>query len=184
MYRRLSSLRLYTGRNEYYEHSARFNKHRRLDSLRYIGRHLPTVFKLRLAQQNRIMSPWSFTTFLERSNTMSSPDADRFIRNWNRVHMDTSRVLRAAPDDTLDWRPKEDMFTMRELIGHIPQAEAVLVRSALAGSTQKVPFDTSRGSEEIAAAFDKQHEELAQEVSALTAEQWREEVEFHGNKLR
>jgi uncharacterized damage-inducible protein DinB len=73
---------------------------------------------------------------------------------------------------------------MRELIGHIPQAEAVLVRSALAGSTQKVPFDTSRSSEEIAAAFDKQHEELAQEVSTLTAEQWREEVEFHGNKLR
>ncbi len=115
---------------------------------------------------------------------MSSPDADRFISNWNRVHKDTSRVLRAATNDKLDWRPKDDMFTMRELIGHIPQAEVVLVRSALAGSTQKVPFDSSRSAEEIAAAFDKQHEELAREVSTLTAEQWREEVEFHGNTLR
>lgn len=115
---------------------------------------------------------------------MSSPDTERFVSNWNRIHKDTSRVLRAAPDDKLDWRPKEDMFTMRELIGHIPQAEVVLVRSALAGATEKVPFDFSRSAEEIASAFDSQHDELAREVSTLTAEQWREEVEFHGKKLR
>lgn len=115
---------------------------------------------------------------------MSGTDAERFVSNWNRIHTDTSRVLRAAPDETLDWRPKEDMFTMRELIGHIPQAELVLVRSALAGSTQKIPFDSSRSAAEIAAAFDSQHEELATEVSKLTAEEWKEEVEFHGKRLR
>jgi uncharacterized damage-inducible protein DinB len=115
---------------------------------------------------------------------MSNPDTERFVSNWNRIHKDTSRVLRAAPDDKLDWRPKDDMFTMRELIGHIPQAEVVLVRSALAGSAQKVSFDFARSAEEIASAFDSQHEELASEVSKLTAEQWREEVEFHGRRLR
>jgi len=115
---------------------------------------------------------------------MSSPDAERFVRNWNRIHTDTSRVLRAAPDEKLDWRPKDDMFTMRELIGHIPQAELVLVRSALAGSTQKLPFDFSRTADEIANAFDSQHDQLAREVSTLTPEQWKEEVEFHGKKLR
>ena len=115
---------------------------------------------------------------------MSSPDTERLVSNWNRIHKDTSRVLRAAPDDKLDWRPKDDMFTMRELIGHIPQAELVLVRSALAGSTQKVPFDFSRSAEEIATAFDSQHAELAREVSTLTAEQLKEEVEFHGKRLR
>lgn len=115
---------------------------------------------------------------------MSNPDTQRFVSNWNRIHKDTSRVLRAAPDDKLDWRPKEGMFTMRELISHIPQAELVLVRSALAGSDQKVPFDSSRSAEEMASAFDSQHEELAAEVSELTAEQWREEVEFHGRRLR
>ena len=115
---------------------------------------------------------------------MSNPDTERFVSNWNRIHKDTTRVLRAAPEDKLDWRPKEDMFTMRELIGHIPQAEIVLVRSALAGSDQKIAFDSSRSAEEIASAFDKQHEELVGEVSQLTAEQWREEVEFHGTRLR
>ncbi len=115
---------------------------------------------------------------------MSNPDTDRFVANWNRIHKDTSLVLRAAPDDKLDWRPKEDMFTMRELVGHIPQAELVLVRSALAGSDQKIPFDSSRSAQEIASAFDSQHDELVTEVSKLTAEQWKEEIEFHGKRLR
>lgn len=115
---------------------------------------------------------------------MSSSDSERFVSNWNRIHKDTSRVLRAAPDDKLDWRPREDMFTMRELIGHIPQAEVVLVRSALAGFDQKVPFDISRTAGEIASAFDAQHDELVSEVSKLTAEQWKEDVEFHGRRLR
>ena len=116
---------------------------------------------------------------------MSSPDSQRFVSNWNRIHKDTSRVLRAAPDEKLDWRPKEGMFTLRELIGHIPQAEAVLVRSALVGATQKVSFDFSNlGAEEIAGRFDSQHDELVSEVSKLTAEELKEEVEFHGRTLR
>lgn len=113
-----------------------------------------------------------------------SPETERFVKNWNRIHKDTSRVLRAAPDDKLDWRPKEGMFTLRELIGHIPQAEVVLGRSALAGSTQKVPFDfASLSAAEISGIFDSQHDELAGEVSKLTAEQLKVEVEFHGHRM-
>jgi len=115
---------------------------------------------------------------------MSNPETERYVSNWDRIHRETSRVLRAAPDDKLDWRPKEDMFTLRELIGHIPQAELVLVRSALAGSAQKLPFDSARSASEMADSFDAQHEQLVSEVSNLTPEQWREEVEFHGRTLR
>ena len=116
---------------------------------------------------------------------MSSPETERFVKNWSRIHKETLRVLKAAPDDKLDWRPKESMFTLRELIGHIPQAEDVLARSALAGSTQKSRIDFSnRNAAEISAMFDSQHYELVDEVSKLTAEQWKEEVEFHGRHLR
>ncbi|MFY9555693.1 MAG: DinB family protein, partial [Blastocatellia bacterium] len=67
----------------------------------------------------------------------------------------------------------------------IAQAEEVLVRSALAGSTQKGAFDLSnRSANDIANAFDSQHEELAGIVSKLTADQWRQEVEFHDRRLR
>lgn len=116
---------------------------------------------------------------------MSSPDTERFVRNWNRIHKETSRVIRSAPDDKLEWRPKEEMFTLRELIGHMPQAELVLARSALAGSTQKIRFDSlNRSANEIADMFDSQHAELVGEVSRLTADQLTEEVEFHGKRMR
>ena len=116
---------------------------------------------------------------------MSSPDTERFVRNWNRIHKETSRVIRSAPDDKLEWRPKEGMFTLRELIGHMPQAELVLARSALAGSTQKIRFDFSnRAANEIADMFDSQHDQLLGEVSELTADQLAQEVEFHGKRMR
>lgn len=116
---------------------------------------------------------------------MGSSDPERFVSNWNRIHKETSRVLRAAPDERLDWLPREGMFTFRELIGHIPQAEDVLVRSALAGTTQQGGFDFSNlDAQQIADAFDLQHDRLVREVMNLTPSQLKEEVEFHGRRLR
>lgn len=116
---------------------------------------------------------------------MPSTETERFVKTWNRLHSETSRVLKAAPDDKLDWRPKDDMFTMRELISHIPQAQDVLARSALTGTSQKSQFDFSnRTAPEITDMFDAQHAALVNEVSQLTTEQLNEQVEFHGRTLR
>lgn len=116
---------------------------------------------------------------------MSCPETESFIRNWNRIHKETSRVLKAAPDAQLDYQPKEGMFTLRQLVTHIPEAELALARTAIAGSTEKVKFDAEGKSvEEIAAAFDRQHQELAQEISKLTLDQLNEEVEFYGRRMR
>jgi uncharacterized damage-inducible protein DinB len=116
---------------------------------------------------------------------MSCPETERFVRNWNRIHKDTSRALRTAPDEHLNWRPKEGMFTLGELLRHMPEAESALVRSAIAGSTQKAGLDlTDKSVTQIATAFENEHEELAREVANLTLEQLSEEVEFHGQKMR
>ncbi|HXG91501.1 MAG TPA: DinB family protein [Blastocatellia bacterium] len=116
---------------------------------------------------------------------MSCPETEHFVSNWNRIHRQTSRVLRAAPGGQLDWRPKEGMFTLRELISHIPEAEYALVRSALAGSTQKVKLDLAgMNVDEIVGLFDKNHDELVEEVSRLTLDQLNEEVEIFGRNMR
>jgi uncharacterized damage-inducible protein DinB len=116
---------------------------------------------------------------------MSCPQTEYFVKNWNRIHKQTARVLKAAPDAEMDWRPKEGMFTMRELVSHIPQAEASIIRSALAGSMQEVDLDLAgRSAEEIAAIFDKSHRELAEEVSKLTLDELNEEVEAFGRRMR
>ena len=116
---------------------------------------------------------------------MSCPETERYVRNWNRIHKQTSRALRAAPDGHLEWRPGPGMFTLRELISHIPEAEFALVLSALAGSTKTDRIDLADQSvAQIADAFDSQHERLVEEVSRLTLDQLNEEVEFHGKKMR
>ena len=116
---------------------------------------------------------------------MSCPETEHFVSNWNRIHKQTSRVLRAATDDKLDWRPKEGMFTLRELIRHIPEAENAIARSALAGSMQKSQIDLSKSSvDEIVQAFDREHERLVAEVSNLTLDQLNEEIEAFGRKMR
>jgi uncharacterized damage-inducible protein DinB len=74
---------------------------------------------------------------------------------------------------------------LTDFVNEILDEMTGLVRSALAGSTQKIPFDfSSLSANEIASTFDSQHDELVTEVSKLTPEQLREEVEFHGRSLR
>ena len=116
---------------------------------------------------------------------MSCPETEHFVSNWNRIHKQTSRMLKSASDAQLDFQPKENMFTMRQLISHIPEAELALVRTVIAGSTQKVKFDAAGKSlEEIVVAFDAQHDELTREVSKLSLDQLNEEIEFYGRKMR
>ena len=116
---------------------------------------------------------------------MSCPETEHFVSNWNRIHKQSVRALEGAPDDKLDWQPKEGMFTLRELVRHIPEAEHVIVRSALAGTMQKSEIDLSKSSvSEIVQAFKDNHDQLAEEVSKLTFEQLNEEVEAFGRKMR
>jgi uncharacterized damage-inducible protein DinB len=116
---------------------------------------------------------------------MSCPETDSFVRDWNRVHKQTARVLSAAPDDKLDWRPGEKMFTMRELITHIPEAEIAIVRSALAGAMQKVELDLSGATvADIVNTFELQHAELVEEVSKLTLDQLNEKIQAFGREMR
>jgi uncharacterized damage-inducible protein DinB len=111
-------------------------------------------------------------------------EIESFISNWNRIHKQTARVLRAAPPDKLEWRPAEGMFTLRQLITHIPQAELMMARSALAGAMQKAAPDLSNASvEEIANAFDSNHAEMVAEVAKLSPEQVDQEVEAFGHKM-
>ncbi|MEW6212987.1 MAG: DinB family protein [Acidobacteriota bacterium] len=116
---------------------------------------------------------------------MSCPETESLVRDWNRIHKQTSRALAAAPDDKLDWKPGEKMFTLRELLTHIPEAEAAIARSALAGAMQKVKLDlASAAVADIVSAFDSQHSELVEEVSKLTLDQLNEKIHVFGREMR
>ncbi len=116
---------------------------------------------------------------------MSCPETESLVREWNRIHKQTARILAAAPDDKLDWKPGEKMFTLRELVTHIPESEAAIARSALSGSMQKVKLDfTGAAVADIVNTFDRQHAELAEEVSKLTLDQLNEKIQAFGREMK
>ncbi|HJQ24923.1 MAG TPA: DinB family protein [Blastocatellia bacterium] len=115
---------------------------------------------------------------------MSCAETEHFVKNWNRIHKQTARALAAAPADQLDWRPREGMFTLGELVRHIAEAESGIVRTALAGSMQKGDLDLASASvEEVVRAFKESHERLTEEVGKLTLDQLNEEIEAFGHKM-
>jgi uncharacterized damage-inducible protein DinB len=116
---------------------------------------------------------------------MTYPEIETFVRNWNYIHKQTARIIRAAPQEKMEWQPKEGLFTLRQLVSHFPQAELAFVRTAMDGVYAKVDLDLSKStSEEIADIFDENHEKHAAEVLSLTMEHMNREVEFVGHKLR
>lgn len=115
---------------------------------------------------------------------MSCPETESFVKDWNRVHKQTARALAAAPGEKFDWKPGEGMFTLRQLVTHLPNAEAAIVRSALAGSMQKVSLELDNASvDEIVEKFNSSHSGLAEEVSALSLDQLNETVEAFGRQM-
>jgi len=116
---------------------------------------------------------------------MSCPETEHFVSNWNRIHKQTSRALEAATDDKLDWQPKEGMFTLHELLCHMPEAEHFIVSLVLDGLIEEREFDLSESSvSEIVQSFNANHDQLAEEVSKLTLDQLNEEIEAFGRKMR
>ena len=116
---------------------------------------------------------------------MSCPETEHFVKNWNRVHKQSVRALAAATDDKLDYRPAEGMFTLRELIRHLPEAESAIVRTALAGSMRESEINLSSASvEEILHTFEESHERLVAQVGALTREQLNEKIDAFGKQMR
>lgn len=115
---------------------------------------------------------------------MSCPETESFVKDWNRIHKQTARVLAAAPEDKFDWKPNDGMFTLRQLVIHLPNAEAGITRTALAGTMQKVSLDLDSASvEEIVEKFNSSHSTLVEEVSQLSLDQLNETIEAFGRKM-
>lgn len=116
---------------------------------------------------------------------MSCPETEHFVSNWNRIHKQTVRAIEVAAEDKLDWRPKEGMFTLGELVRHLPQAENYIANLAMAGSMEERKLDLSGKSvSEVVEAFEASHASLAEEVSKLTLDQLNEEIEAFGRTMR
>ena len=116
---------------------------------------------------------------------MSTPSSQvsPLIKNWNRVHQQTVRLMVTAPSDKFAWKTCDSAMTLGELMNHLYLSEAGLINAALTGkfATDGGP-EAKATTEEVVAAFEKSHEEQVARVAALTPEQLLEEVMPFGEK--
>jgi uncharacterized damage-inducible protein DinB len=115
---------------------------------------------------------------------MSAPAShlDPYIATWNRIHKQSVRLMRAAPDEQYGWKPSESAMTLGELMNHLYLAEAGIVEAALTGQFPRTHPEAIMKTEELIAAFDASHEEQVKRVAALTPEQLAEIVTPFGEK--
>ena len=106
---------------------------------------------------------------------MSSP-LDSYVKNWNRIHKQTTAIMAVAPSDKYDWKPSETAMSLGDLLNHLSTAEWGLIEATLTGAFPKEMPAKATDTAELIKSFDASHEALIPKVSALTTEQLAEEV--------
>jgi uncharacterized damage-inducible protein DinB len=106
---------------------------------------------------------------------MSSP-LDSYIKTWNRIHKQTTKLMAVAPDDKYEWKPSETAMSLGELMHHLYIAEWGLIEAALTGVFPKERPENKTSTAALVAAFDESHAALIPKIESLTAEQLAEEV--------
>lgn len=107
---------------------------------------------------------------------MSKPaHLDNVLRDWNRIHLQTVRLMALAPDDQYDWKPHDTSMTLGALLNHFSQAEAGLVEAIITGIFPR-DFGNYESTDELIAAFNKSHDEAVARVRAIADEAWEEKV--------
>ncbi len=100
---------------------------------------------------------------------------DSYIRNWKRIHKQTTRVMALAPDEQYDWRPAPTSMTLGELMNHLWLSELGFVEGVLSGEHAERPAPL-RNTAELVAAFDQTHAAAAERLATLTPAQLEETV--------
>ncbi len=100
---------------------------------------------------------------------------DSYIRNWRRIHKQTTRIMALAPDDQYDWRPAETSMTLGELLNHLWLSEVGFVAGVLGGERAERPAPL-KATAELVAAFDQTHAAAVERIVTLTPEQLEETV--------
>ena len=100
---------------------------------------------------------------------------DIFIKNWDRIHQQTTKLKATAPDEKYDWKPHETSMSLGELMNHLYQSEWGLVEAIVTG-VFPTEYSSFQDTKELIGAYDQSHAEAVAKVNGLAAELWGEDV--------
>lgn len=101
---------------------------------------------------------------------------DALLKNWKRIHKQTTKIMASAPNDKYDWKPCDSAMPLGELMNHLWIAEWGLIEAAMTGAFPKERPEPINDTAALIAAFDKTHEEVVAKVAAMTPDQLAEEI--------
>ena len=106
-----------------------------------------------------------------------------FIQNWRRIHKQTVKLMKVAPDDKYDWKTCDSAMTLGELLNHFPQAEALLVHAVLNGVLPTERPTPNNNTAELIAAFDESHEAAIALITALPTDKLQDSIAPFGGPM-
>jgi uncharacterized damage-inducible protein DinB len=94
----------------------------------------------------------------------------------------TAKVLAAAPNANLDYRPSERCMSADQLLWHIASSDVMFVEGILSGGFGKMPEKPENVTtpEQISAWYSQRMSDAIEKLSAYTPEEAARILDFHG----
>jgi uncharacterized damage-inducible protein DinB len=107
---------------------------------------------------------------------------ESFIPLWENEFQLTLNVLRAIPENNLEFKPHEKFFTVRRLAWHLVRIEDLFGRGILGDKivigNSKLPGEPPATIAEMIAVAEKQHPEIVNNWRGLDDETLRQKIPF------
>ncbi len=105
---------------------------------------------------------------------MVIPDADSFVRYFDRVRRRTRKVVDCIPPDRVEWTPREGAFTLGDIVRHLAGAERWMWAENVQGRPSRYPGcgpEFAEGLDAVKAYMDGLHAESMEIFAGLTPRQ-------------
>src|SRR5215471_21622594 len=111
-------------------------------------------------------------------NMASADEKELFIKFWEKEAPANRKVISRIPQDRSDYKPEPKSRTAREIAWLIVLEEQVLVEGLQKGRIEWRNVDTPATVDEILEAYDRQHDELTDQLRRLEPAAFEKSMSF------
>ncbi len=106
-------------------------------------------------------------------------EKDQFIQNWEREFQTTLKILKAYPENKLDFKPHERSRSARELAWVFDVEENTMINGAISGNVDFSNMPKAPGTlKEILAILERHHQENIAKVKRMSDQDFNSQMKF------
>ena len=104
-----------------------------------------------------------------------------FTKFWSDEAQTTRKVLGRIPENS-DYKPDPKSRTAQEIAWQIVCEEKMIIEALETGKVEWAPPPMPASMKDVAAAYEKQSDDIVRRWNALPADRWNGQLEFFGNR--